>query len=126
MDIKIDQKILEESINNSATQAIRSALEGYVVKESIVSAVTNEIAEGAVASAIREAVKKINTETLVQHLAKEIERATTKAVIHILHLGLIETICKLRGIGDYSKEDREERRKLEIELFKLNDKSLKK
>jgi len=54
---------------------------------------------------------------LTQHLAEELQRHTTRAVVNVMQEGMLQTVCKLRGIGDYCEADKKERARLKIELF---------
>jgi hypothetical protein len=117
MELKIDQQLIADAINKTASKALESSLCGYEVQVAIASVVTREVAEGAIAEAIKQAVQQVDTAALTQALAVELQRATVRATVAILQDGLMTTICKLRGIGDYSTEDKEARAKLRAELF---------
>jgi len=116
MEIRINQTQIEEAINNAATKAIAESLGGYHVVRSIADVVSSEVAAGAIAEAIRQAVAQIDNAALVKALATEIQRATTRAVVGILHEGLVTVICRLRNIGDYSTDDKAEREKILAEI----------
>ena len=117
MDIKISEESIAQAINESATKALSSSLGGWEVQSAISKVVTQQVAEGAIADAIKDAVSQVNVDILTKKLAEEMQRATIKATVAILQEGLITTICKLRGIGDYSAEDKKERARLKAELF---------
>ena len=117
MEINIDQDKISEAINQTASKAVADALQGYSIHRAISEVVTTEVAEGAIAEAIRQAVKKMDTAKLTQHLASELQRHTIKAVVNIMQEGMLQAVCKLRGIGDYSDADKKERARLKIELF---------
>lgn len=117
MEIQIDQNAIAEALNRTATKALESSLAGFEVQAAISSVVTREVAEGAVADAIKQAVKQVDTAALTRALAEELQRAATRAVVALLHDGLVSTVCKLRGIGDYSQEDKAARARLRMELF---------
>ena len=40
-----------------------------------------------------------------------------RAVVNVLQEGMLQAICKLRGIGDYGEADKKMRAMLRIELF---------
>ena len=117
MKIELDQEVIDVAINKTATKAIAEALSGYSVTSSIAEVVTNQVATGAIAEAIRKAVEDVDTAKLTQHLAAEMQRATAKAVVNVLQEGLLSIVCKIRGIGDYSDDDKKERARLKEELF---------
>lgn len=117
MELKIDQELIAAAINKTASKALETSLSGYEVQSAIAAVVTREVAEGAIAEAIKQAVQQVDTEALTQALAAELQRSTIRATVALLQDGLTSTICKLRGIGDYSAEDKEARAKLRAELF---------
>lgn len=117
MEITIDQDKIAEAINNTAEKAVQDSLGSYSVQRAISEVVTKEVATGAIAEAIRQAVKQMDTAKLTQHLAEELQRHTTRAVVNVMQEGMLQAVCKLRGIGDYSEADKKERAKLKIELF---------
>ena len=117
MELKIDQELIAAAINKTASRALERSLCGYEVQAAIAAVVTREVAEGAISDAIRQAVKQVDTAALTQALAVELQRATVRATVAILQDGMTTTICKLRGIGDYSMEDKAARAKLRAELF---------
>ena len=117
MEISIDQDKIAEAINSTAEKAVQDSLGSYSVQLAISEVVTKEVATGAIAEAIRRAVKQMDTAKLTQHIAEELQRHTTRAVVNVLQEGMLQTVCKLRGIGDYSEADKKERAKLKIGLF---------
>lgn len=126
MEIKIDQEAILTAINTNATKAVVDALGGWEVQKAMAQVVTTEVAQGAIAEAIRTAVGQIDKSALVNALASELQKATTSAVVEattsavvvILHEGLVDIVCKLRGIGNYSEDDRRKRAAIKAELFK--------
>lgn len=117
MEIKIDPGTIADAMNRSATKALETSLAGYEVQKAIASVVTREVAEGAIAEAIRQAVKQVDVAALTQALAEELQRATLRATVAMLQEGVLSTVCKLRGLGDYSPEDRAARAQLKQQLF---------
>ena len=114
MEILFDEDMVKVAINNSASKAIETAFAGYETQHAIASIITTEIAEGSIKQAIAQATTQIDLDEFTSTLAKELQDAVVKATIRVLREGLCSTICKLRGIGDYQKE---ERAKLYAELF---------
>lgn len=118
MQLNIEKEAIERAINETATRAFEKAMAGYEIQQAIANVVTTEVAEGTIAQAIRSAVEKMDTDQLVVRLAEELQKATTRAVVHILQEGLLEVVCKLRGVRDYGDEGRKDREKLRVLLFK--------
>lgn len=104
MDIKIDQDAIAFAINTSATKALTQALSGWNMQQAIGEIVSTEVISGAVADAVKLAVAQIDRSALANALAGELQRATTRAVITLLNEGLVDIICKLRGIGAYGED----------------------
>ena len=117
MEFEIANEGIQSAIENGATSAIQTALDGYEVKSAISTAIANEVIGGAIGEALRRAVHAINTEALTQRLAEELERNVTRSVIHLLTEGLVETVATLRGLKSYSDDDKAERSRLRAELF---------
>jgi len=117
VEIKIDQDKIALAMNQTASKAVEDALKGWGVQSAIAEVVTKEVAAGAIAEAIRQAVKQMDTAKLAQHLAVELQRHTTRAVVNVLQEGVLQAVCRLRNIGDYSEADKRERAKLNAELF---------
>jgi len=117
MQIEIDPKMITEALDKAASEALRESLSGYKVQEAISSVITAEIAEGAISKAIKQAAKQVDIAALTQKLAAELQKATVKAAIALLQDGLVATVCKLRGIGEYGADDKAERAKVRVELF---------
>ena len=117
MQINLDQDKINAAIDQTASKAVEDALKGFAIQQAIADVVSKEVATGAIAQAIRQAVQQMDTVKLTQHLSAELQRHTTRAVTHILQEGLLQAVCRLRGIGDYSENDRRERLKLKTELF---------
>lgn len=117
MNIQIDQDKIAEAINKTATTAMEEALCQYHITRAISEVIVTELSGATIATAVKQAIKQMDNDKLAQHLAAEIQRHTAKAVINILQEGLLQVVCKLRGIGDYSQTDKMERAKLKAELF---------
>lgn len=117
MKIEIDQDRISNAITETATQALESSLAGFQIQQAIAAVVSKEVAEGAIAEAIKQAAQSIDTAALTQKLAEELQRATIKASVAILQEGLLNTVCKLRGLPEYGDSGKAERQRLRAELF---------
>ena len=121
MEIKIDQEAIAAAINANATKALADALGGWEVQKAVAHVVTAEVVQGTIGEAIRTATGKIDKSALANALATELQKATTSAVVEILHEGVVDIVCKLRGIGDYTAEDGRKRAAIKAELFKTKE-----
>ena len=76
-----------------------------------------KIDQEAITAAIKTAVGQIDKGPLANVLAAELQKATTNAIVEILHEGVVDIVCKLCGIGDYRTEDVRKRAAIKAELF---------
>lgn len=104
MELKVDQEAISKAINDSATKALAQALGGWEMQKAVAEIVTDEVARGAIADAVKLAVQQIDRSALSNALAGELQRATTRAVVTMLNEGLVDIVCKLRGIGIYGDD----------------------
>jgi hypothetical protein len=117
MQLELNQALIDAAVNENINKAVCEALGGYEVKQGIAKAISSEVADGVLADAIKKAVSQLNLENLSCALAKEIEKAATRATVSFLQEGLVTAVCKLRGIGDYSPDDEKKREAVKAELF---------
>lgn len=104
MELTIDQDAIAKAINDSATKALTVALGGWEMQKAVAEIVTDEVVRGAIADAVKLAVQQIDRGALANALAAELQRATTRAVVTMLNEGLVDIVCKLRGIGSYGDD----------------------
>jgi len=100
--IEISPETIETAINEQINEAVENALGSYSVRTSIADTLTSEIAGGAVGEALRRALASLDTDALTQHLAAEIQRAMTAAVVGLLEGGICNVLLTLRGLSSYS------------------------
>ncbi len=117
MKLEIDEVAIGKAINASATAAMAAALGGHDMHRAVAQIVTEDVARGAIADAVKQAVAQVDRSALVTALAAELQRATTRAVVTMLNEGLVDIVCKLRGIGNYG-EDVQRRAAVKAELLK--------
>lgn len=108
MNISIDSELIEKAINEKINAAISSALGGYEVQKAIGATITEDVASGLIAGALRDAIARLDTAHLTLRLAEEIQRAMTGAVVNLIHRGLAETLVNLSGTSLYSSNREEE------------------
>lgn len=87
MKVELEQDVINKAIQDSATKAIADALKGFSVISAIADVVTEQVAHGAITEAIKNAVQNVDTDDLIKHLSKEMQAATTKAVVVLLQEG---------------------------------------
>lgn len=115
MQVQLDTDAIAAAINNSATKALSKAFDGYSMQTAVAEIVTDEVVKGAIADSIKLAVQGLDRAALANALAQELQKAVTKAVVTMLNEGLVDIVCKLRGIGQYG-EDVKRREAIKAEL----------
>lgn len=116
MELKIDSLLIEKAINENISAALTQSLGGYQMTDAVAKIVTAEVANGAVAEAIKVAVEQINKSDLAMTLAQEIQRAVTSAAVAIVREGMVGVVCRLRGVDGYGHE--KERAEVRASLLK--------
>jgi hypothetical protein len=116
MEIKISEEAIQKSVQESADKAIECALGGYDVRQAIGKAITEEVASGALRDALRLAVEGIDKERLTKALCAEMQKAITKAVVMLLHEGVVEVVAKLRGVTEYGHDRKDKLDAIRAEL----------
>lgn len=106
MDIKLNEEELQEAINSKMNKAVENALMDYSIQKVIAEKITQSFACGVIGEALDKALASMDVTELTTVLAKEISKATTRAAVHILTDGLIETLLNLRKIPDYDDKKR--------------------
>jgi hypothetical protein len=113
MEIKVDETLLQDTINDKIHLAIKSAIGDYSVKDAVAARITSEFAHGVIAEALDKAMQSINVTALTTSLANEIAKATTRAAVMVLTDGLVSTLLRIRNIPDYDR-DRYDAARIEI------------
>lgn len=117
MEIKIDEKAVQEALDTQATAGIKHAFESHSIRQAIETAISETVIPTIMAKAIADAASSIDTAALTQHLAEEIARSVTKGVQLVVRSTMIEILLKLKGIESYDLERlARERAKLEREF----------
>lgn len=117
MTISINRHEIAKAINDAATKALASSQGRYETQRARAAIISKDVAKVAIGEAIRLATSQIDTRAIAQALAAELERACVRSAVALLQDELMSTICTLRGIGDYTTEDKAARARLRAELF---------
>jgi|GEM_PF-4004235 len=104
MEIRIDEAMVQEAIDEQTTGAIKSALTGHKLQSAIGDMVEKALVPGVMAQAIESAISKIDLDSLSQSLADEIARSTTKVVQRVIQEALVGITLKIRGIAEFDHE----------------------
>jgi regulator of protease activity HflC (stomatin/prohibitin superfamily) len=116
VQISLSEEQIQSAIDSSVATAIQNAIGGYSVQSAIGQKITNEVIDGAIGTALHEALKTLDVSALAKSLSEQIQRTTTAAVCRLVRESMVEMILKLRGKTEYSSGYKEEREKLSIEL----------
>lgn len=106
MDIKIDENAIRESLDSQATNAVKSAFEGYSVRKVIEETISKSVIPGIISRAIENAASTLDMDTLSRKLGEEIAKSVTKGVQHVIRDTLVEIILSIKKIPEYDKETR--------------------
>ena len=104
MNLVLDEKVIESSVNEMSTKAIQGAFQSYDVQSKVRESVANALVGDVLATAMTKAVAQLDLDGLTQVLAKEIMRNTTAAVVAMITENCVGMVYKLRGYGDYEKD----------------------
>ena len=119
MDIKVqlNEEIIKNAIDESLEKSVKESMCGYSVVNAISKSIANEALDGVISQSIISAVQNVDKEYIINKLVDEITASVIKVTKRILQEGLVDAICKLRGIGDYLDSDKKLREELRKEIF---------
>ena len=110
MELNLDEKVIQATMQEATTSAIRKALENWSVEERIRNTVADAVVGEVLTDAVTAAVKKLDLSALSDALAREIEKATTAFVVKSIREALVEVVLRVRGVRDFEDEKREKMR----------------
>jgi len=116
-EISIDTDAILQTINETATAAIRDALKGYSFTSAVGKLVSESLAERAMTEAISAALEQVGTDELTRTLASEMQRAVVRGVVMLLQESMVSVVCKLRGVADYSPGYAQRAEEIRHQLF---------
>jgi hypothetical protein len=117
MELKLDQEAIRAAVEKTMGAAVERALGGYDVQQAVAKVITEEVASGTIADAIREAVRTLDRNELIHTLAREIARAVTSATVKLTQEGIVHTIGTLRGVQSYGADAQKQYAAIHAELF---------
>jgi hypothetical protein len=106
MKIELDQEKVSEAINIHINKAVEDALKGHSVREAIAQKISAQLADGAVAKAIDNAVSRVDTGKLTQAIAEQIQKTMVSAVAHIVQESFLGIMANMRGFASYEGEEK--------------------
>lgn len=118
MEVKIDHDQLQTAIAESLQRSVDSAVGSFDMSRMIRERLTSQVAEGAIADAMDQAIAKIDTDALTNTLAAEIQRATTSAVVYLIQEAMTTVILQISGKSLYGEEERKERERVKALIRK--------
>lgn len=118
MEINLDEKVIAESINRSATEAIKNATSSWNVKNAIEERVANAVLEGVMGDALISAMDAIDVAALSTALANQLQRSVVAGAVAIVQDSVVEQIMRLRKVPEYDDAKRAAARaEIEARLF---------
>lgn len=106
MNIKINQELVDQAINQNINDAICKALKSYEIEKAITDRVSNSIASGVIAESVDKAITQMDADALTNALAEQIQRTAIASTVSIIRDGFVDTIMKLRGVSEYDEAKR--------------------
>jgi len=110
MEIKIDEKQVQDALDIQATEGIKRAFEGYTIKSTIEKTIADSVIPSLISEAVINAANQIDISSLTNHLASEIARSVTRGVQSIIRETMINIILDLQHIPSYETEKRNNKR----------------
>lgn len=120
MEVKLDDKKIQELTQESINMAIQSALTGFSARQEIEKRIQTNFAEIPFEKMATDAIQKTDWKRITECLAQEIERAVVAGVTRLLEEAMIDITIKIRGTSLYGKELEEFRNKLRQEIYRKN------
>lgn len=118
MELKIDETIIQSSLNDASSAAIANAMSSYQVRSAIEERVANAVLEGVLIDAIHDAISRIDIEKLTESLAAELARSVTSGAVHIIRESVIDIMLRLRKVPEYdSAKTAAARCEIEMRVF---------
>lgn len=106
MQINLDESIIEKTLNESATAAVKDAASSYNVRRAIEDRVANAVLEGVMAEALTAAIDKIDVAALATALANQLQRSVTAGAVALIQDSVIEQMMRLRKVPEYDDAKR--------------------
>lgn len=116
MEIRVDEKQVQDAVIENINKAVGNAISGYDVQKTISDQISSEITVGVLAESICSAVKYIDTDYLTKAISSEIQKTMVSAVQHIIVEGIAGVLVGLRKIPDY---DRDATKKAHMEIITM-------
>jgi len=114
--IEIDASLIQAGIEKTSEEAIKEACADWQVKEKIRESFQNSVLNELMADSVNTAIKSVDFQAITKAVAKELTASIISSSTLILRESALETVFKLRGIGEYSDVDKENRKKARAEF----------
>ncbi len=122
MQITIDEKVIEKTLSESATAAVRDAASSYQVRSAIEERVAKAVLEGVMSEALTAAIDKIDVAALSTALCQQLQKSVIAGAVAIIQDSVIDQILRLRKVPDYDDAKRSAaRREIEYQVFGRKD-----
>lgn len=104
MEINIDEKEMQNVLNEQAVEGVKAVFKSYSIKSVLEKTISDSVLPALITEAIVNSVSHIDMDKLSQKLAEEIAKATTSAVQAVVQESMIEILVKLKGVPSYEPE----------------------
>lgn len=106
MEIKIDEKQVQNVLNEQAEAGIKNAFSGYAVKSILEKAIADSVIPGIIVEAMEKSASSLDIDNLSKILAAEIARSVTRGVQLVIRETMINIILDIQKIPSYEDEKR--------------------
>ena len=106
MEIKINEEMIQNTLNEKASEAVQSAMTGYAMRAALEKVVTESTLPQLMSSAIRDAADEIDLAVLRSAIAAQMTKTVVKSVNGLIRESLVNIICDLRKVPEYDRDKR--------------------
>jgi len=110
MEIRIDEKQMQEVLGEQATKGIQNAFDSYSVRSIMEKVVADSVIPSIMTAAMEAAVKKIDIDDLSQKLAEQIARSTTAGAVNVIRETMVTILMDIRKVPQYDDDKRKRAR----------------
>lgn len=113
MEIKIDEKLMQQVMDEQTSKAMQSAFSDWEISRKIKETIIESVMPELLVRSVTEAASRIDVSSLTQAIADEMSRALVRSISHVVKETMINVIIKIKGIESYDTEKiKKEREKL--------------
>jgi len=116
LQIEIDSSLIQAEIEKTTAAAIKESCADWQVKEKIKESFKNSVLSELMAGSVNAALNAVDFQAISAVMAKELTASIISSTTLVFKESALGTIFELRGLGNYSDEDKAARKKLREEF----------